>query len=548
MQFNMNSAIFNGAFNVIDFFGGYLPFEYSGPRSEFMAGRESAWLGLNLNFSPPFDVYGPDVTKLLNRVCVNRDFAMLPEGSSRHAIICNEEGKMLADGVVIRLGDNHFRTYFLAPVLQYFVMTSGLDVKGDYIPDEYFFQIDGPKSLEILEKACECDLHDLKFAHNKKVKVCGTDMTVHRLGMSGALAYEVHGAGKDAEVAYSRIRTVLEEFGGKPQGVRNYSVVNHTPGGYPNQMQHYLYPLFDGDPGLAAFAQQNSIRLPMRGSAADNEDNFYVTPYDVGWGYLANFDHDFMGKAALQKIAENPPRKMVTLEWDTDDVGDVFMSQFRGPDVGFYEPIEDHSPNSDATDGFFVRGDYVLADGKKIGVATGRTYAFYERRMISLASIDAEYAQEGREAVVLWGSEGYPKKEIRATVARFPYYNGEFRNETFDVEKIPHPRFAAAKANESKMDGKYEVAVEFGGKKQDGSFVYVTDGDRLTGTATAMGSTSEVMDGRIDGNHFSHAMRMRTPMGAMKIKVDGKLDGDTITGTFKVMMMTMSFVGKRVKG
>jgi glycine cleavage system aminomethyltransferase T len=112
------------------------------------------------------------------------------------------------------------------------------------------------------------------------------------------------------------------------------------------------------------------------------------------------------------------------------------MSQFRGRDVEPYENIDELGILP------AIRGDYVLAGGKKIGVATGKTYAFYERRVISLAIIDKEYAIEGNDVVVLWGSPGRPQKEIRAKVVRFPYYNEEYRNETFDTEKIPHPEFA----------------------------------------------------------------------------------------------------------
>ncbi|MEH2959979.1 aminomethyl transferase family protein [Candidatus Merdisoma sp. JLR.KK006] len=546
MHFNIEtSAMFEGVYNVINFLGGWLPFEYSGPRSEYMAGRESAWLGVNLNFSPAYDVWGKDVNTLMNYVCVNRDFAKLREGASRHAVICNEKGQMMADGVVIRIEENHYRCYFLAPVLQYYVETSDLDVAGKYIEDEYFYQIDGPKSLEIMEKATGCDLHDLKFAHNKKVQICGTEMTIHRLGMSGALAYEVHGAARDAETAYKRIRAVLEEYGGKPQGIRNYGIVNHTPAGYANQMQHYIYPLFNGDPGLAKFCQGKAINMPLRGSAADDENNFYLTPYDVGWGFLVNFDHDFIGKKALEKIAESPKHRIVTLEWNAEDVGDVFMSQFRGQDVDIYDPIEDHTSNSDGSYGAFVRGDYVMAEGKKIGVASGKTYAYYEKRMISLAVIDTEYAQEGKELTVLWGAEEFPKKEIRAVVAPFPYYQGEFRNETFDVEKIPHPDFKEQEI--VKLDGKYDITVVVAGKENKGSFDYVTDGTVLKGTATAMGAIAEVVDGTVDGSHFYHSMRMKTPMGKMDIKVDGHLDGDTVSGTMKAMMITMHFTGKRRK-
>jgi hypothetical protein len=141
-------------------------------------------------------------------------------------------------------------------------------------------------------------------------------------------------------------------------------------------------------------------------------------------------------RALIFRITSSKP---VTLEWNPEDVGDVFNSQFRGKGVEPYDPIEYIGVGDGIYSG--LSGDYVFADGKKIGISTGRTFAFYERRMVSLAVINKEYAQEGKELKVLWGSPGHPQKEIRVKVAQFPYYNGEFRNETFDVEKIPHPKF-----------------------------------------------------------------------------------------------------------
>ncbi len=437
-NFTNDSEIFKGAFTIIDCMGTILPNEYSNTREEYLACRQTAWLGINLNNTPIYDVSGPDAAKFFNQTCVNRDFSLMTPGTSKHALICNDKGQLLADGVVMMKENGVYRTYWLAPVLQYFLMTSGLDVQGEYKSDEYFYQIDGPKSLEILEEATQTDLHDIKFAKNKQVKICGTDMLVHRLGMSGCLAYEVHGDAKDAEVAYKRIREVLEKYGGKPQGVKNYGIVNHTPAGYPNQLQHYAYALLTSGEGLAEFAKKYCALMPVTGSAMEDPEAYYVTPYDVGWGYLINYNHDFMGKDALAAIKENPPKKPVTLEWNTEDVGDVFMSNFRGRDVEPYDPIEPYTILNVAA---AIQGDYVLADGKKIGLASGRTYAFYERRMISLGFIEQEYAKEGQELTVLWGEPGHPQKEIRATVARFPYYNEEMRNETFDVEKIPHPVF-----------------------------------------------------------------------------------------------------------
>ena len=441
MNLSFDSTVFDNARTIVKMPGNtFFPYEYYCTKKEYLACRESAWLGSALNRAPVYDISGADAATFLNRTCVNKDFSAMKPGMSKHAVICNDKGQMLIDGVIMRR-ENDYRTYWMAPQIQYFLETSGLDVKGEYCYDEYFFQIDGPKSLEILEEACQCDLHDIKFARNRKVKICGTDMLVHRLGMSGALAYEVHGEAKDAEIAYKKLRETVEKFGGVPLGLRAYPMVNHTPGGFPNLRQHYDFPYFTSGEGYAEFAKKNCWIMKQCGSAAEDPEAFFVTPYDVGWGNLVNFDHDFIGKDALQKIKENPPRKPVTLEWNAEDVGDVFMSQFRGREIEPYDPIADVSFAADSEYAGYLRADWVLADDKKIGIASGRTTAFYERRMISLAFIDKEYAVEGTELTVLWGTPGHPQKEIRAVVAQFPYYNGEYRNETFDTERIPHPHF-----------------------------------------------------------------------------------------------------------
>jgi len=445
VKFKPDSTIFEDVFTIW-LFGpdNYFAYEYTGAKDELLACRETAWLGAHLNMSPVYDVYGPDAVKFLNWACVNRDFSTLKEGSSRHAITCNEKGQMLADGVLIKIGENHFRTYWLAPVLTYRVQTSGMNVQGRFVGyEEYFFQIDGPKSLEILEKACQIDLHDIKFAHSRVVKIGSMDTRVLRLGMSGALAYEVHGPAEDADKVYKLIKEAGKEFGIRPLG-SHYYCVNHTQGGYPNQFIHFYYPYYSSGEGLAEFFPRYRPPRVWTGSCADDPENYFVTPYDVGWGYLVNFNHDFTGKKTLTKIAENPPRTPVTLEWDADDVADIFASQWRGTGVEPYERIdrpEDFryaAPRSELSE---FRMNKVLMDGRFVGVTGGRTPDYYHRKIISLAFIDKEYAAEGTDVVVLWGTPGHPQKEVRAKVAAFPYYNEEYRNETFDTEKIPHPKF-----------------------------------------------------------------------------------------------------------
>lgn len=447
MQFDIKSPVFEKIGTVSlsmvpgnEFGGtGFFPYNYTGAKDELLACRETAWLCTNLSQSPVYDIHGKEVIKFLNYYCVNSDFAGTKDNKGRHVLMCNDKGQLIADGVLIKISENHFRTYWLAPVIAVLAQASGMDVQGEFV-DEYFYQIDGPKSLEILEKASRSDLHDLKFAGHKMAKIDGKDVRILRLGMSGALAYEAHGPAKDADPVYAAIKEAGREFGIKPLGNRHYCV-NHTQAGYPNQFIHFIYPYTTSGEFLAqALGNYMNFRLP--GSCMEDMECYFVTPFDVKWDYLINYDHDFVGKETLLKLKQNPPQTCVTLEWNPVDVAEVYASQFSGMNVEPYEDIsgpKDWGEVAPTLIGFRV--DRVLSGGKMVGRASGRINDYYHRRVISLAFIDREYAKEGTEVTVLWGTPGTPMKEIRAKVAAFPYYNEEYRNETFDVEKIPHPRF-----------------------------------------------------------------------------------------------------------
>lgn len=137
-------------------------YAYTGVEDEIKAYQTSAWIGTALMTSPIYDVYGPDAVKLMGQVCTN-DFTTLGMNGIRHAVMCNEKGQILTDGVVIRIGEDRYRTYWLDPVISYYVNTSDLDVHGENMSGkEYFIQIDGEKSLEILENAFQANLHDIK--------------------------------------------------------------------------------------------------------------------------------------------------------------------------------------------------------------------------------------------------------------------------------------------------------------------------------------------------------------------------------------------------
>ena len=54
---------------------------------------------------------------------------------------------------------------------------------------------------------------------------------------------------------------------------------------------------------------------------ADDIREYYLTPYDLGYGHMVKFDHEFVGRPALERMAAAPPRRRkVTLVWNDDDV------------------------------------------------------------------------------------------------------------------------------------------------------------------------------------------------------------------------------------
>lgn len=438
-MFAIDNVLNQKATSLMNFGGTYMPLMYTYPQDELLACRTGAWLGSFLNLSPVYDISGPDAVEFLNYVSVNRDYSKMKVGGSRHTIICNEKGQMMADGVLMRKEENLYRTYWLAPVIAFYAETLDYDVQGKWVYDEFFIQIDGPKSLEIMEKVSGKDLHDLKFARHTDIVVAGVPTTIHRLGMSGCLAYEMHGDMSKLETVYEAIMEAGEEFGIKRLGWMNYCR-NHTQGGYPNQWIHYYYPtLLENEEMKQYIAEHSGYNIMMNaynfyGSASDDIQNAFVTPFDVKWEYLINYDHDFIGKDALLKIKEDPKRTVVTLEWDPADIGACFAEQFKGK---FTLPFDDISNMADgAMVDFFVISKIMNGD-KMVGVATGRERDFYHNTMISLAFLDKEHAVEGTELTVLWGTNPKTVFPIKVKVAQFPYYNEEFRNETFDTSNIP---------------------------------------------------------------------------------------------------------------
>ncbi len=89
---------------------------------------------------------------------------------------------------------------------------------------------------------------------------------------------------------------------------------------------------------------------------SNNIEDYYVTPYELGYGSFVKFDHDFIGAEALKKIAGKPHRRKVTYAWNKEDLGKVFLSMFERDNYKYVD-----FPNANYTSATY---DKVMHGGK----------------------------------------------------------------------------------------------------------------------------------------------------------------------------------------
>ena len=266
---------------------------------------------------------------------------------------------------------------------------------------------------------------DLKFFHMTSTTIAGKPVRLLRHGMAGQAGYELFGPYSDYDAVHSALVKAGEEFGMKLCGGRAYSSNTLESARIPSP----LPAIYTGE-ALKPYREWLApdcyeAKASIGGSfASDNIEDYYLTPWDLGYGFMVKFDHDFIGRPALEKIAKGPHRKKVTLALDTEDVLKAIGSQLEHGDrakfIEFPSAVYAMHPF-----------DLVKANGKPVGISTWIGYSSNERRMLTLAILDAEWAEPGKRVKLVWGEEGggtakpaverHTQIEMNATVSPAPY-------------------------------------------------------------------------------------------------------------------------------
>jgi vanillate/3-O-methylgallate O-demethylase len=417
-----------------------VPSEFTNWRDEQRAWRETCVIFYQSHHMTDMYIKGPDALKLLTDLGIN-SFKGYAVNKAKQFVACNYDGYVIGDAILFYLDKDLFNLVGRPSAhnwVQFHCETGGYKAScerdersaartGPIVRKVYRYQVQGPNAWKVLEKLNGKKLPDLKFFDMSEMTIAGKKVRTLRHGMAGAPGLELWGPWDEGEAVRAAIVEAGQEFGLKQVGSRAYATNTLESGWIPCP----LPAIYSGEKMKAYRQWLGGNAYEATGSLggsyySNNIEDYYRTPYELGYGPMIKFDHDFIGREALEKMADKPHRRKVTLAWNGEDVARVFRSMFEGTKAGdpmkyIDLPLSNYSswPN-----------DKLLKGGKLVGFSTFSGYSYNEKSMLSLGVVDPD-VKIGSEVTLVWGEEGggsrkpvverHKQAEIRAIVSPVPY-------------------------------------------------------------------------------------------------------------------------------
>jgi vanillate/3-O-methylgallate O-demethylase len=428
--------------------------EFSNWRDEQRAWRETAVLYDQSHHMAELTVKGPDAEDLLSYLAIN-SFDGFTTTKAKHFVPVSHSGHVIGDMILFRPAEDEFNMVGRVPSVnwtQFHAETGDWDVElerddrspprpGDQpvVRRHYRYQIQGPNAERVIQKLNGGPIGDIRFFNIGTMTVGGRRVPALRHGMAGEPGVEIWGPYEEGDQVREAILETGEEFGIRPVGSRAYATNTLESGWIPSPL-----------PAVYSGEEMKSYRewLPGDGYEAagsiggsfvsDDIEDYYLTPHALGYDFYVRFDHDFIGRDALEDLDEEEQRHKVTFEWNPDDVIRVWASLFDEPGRN-YKHID--LPLSNYTSATY---DAVLKDDEVVGFSMFSGYTFNDRAFISLGTVDPGI-DVGDELTLVWGEENggtdkttverHKQTEIRVKVAPTPYsktareeYGGSWRS------------------------------------------------------------------------------------------------------------------------
>jgi len=311
----------------------YIPRDFGNPEENFWNLVNNSIL-CDVAVERQVEITGPDAFKFI-QLLTPRDLSKFAVGQCKYVLITNNDGGILNDPVLLRLGENHFWLSLAdSDILlwaQGVAVNSNLNVSITE-PDVSPLQLQGPNSGKIMENLFGETINDLKYYWLRELDLDDIPLIVSRTGWSSELGYELYlRDGSKGDKLWEMIMAAGKDLGLKP---------GHT----------------------------SSIRRIEGGMLSYHADaDINTNPYELGLDRLVNLDTEinFIGKQALKKIKEEGiKRKQIGLE--------IKSNPLKAPNTTFWN---------------------IFHNGKSVGKVTSAVFSPRLKKNIALAMVDIEFAK-----------------------------------------------------------------------------------------------------------------------------------------------------------
>ena len=304
------------------------PNVYPGVPPEFTNWRDEqrAWQETCVLFDQSFHmndlaVEGPDALELLSQLAVN-SFDGFGVGRAKHFVPCSPDGYVIGDVILFALGWRALQPRRPGSRAQLdhlprgdggYDVTVELDLRTALRTDGrrrfYRFQVQGPNAMQVIEKALGVPPPELKFFHTTTVTIAGKSVGALRHGMVGQPGWELFGPWDDGEAVREALLAAGEEFG-LEAGRWTSVLVQHArvrldpiaASGRVLGREH------EGLPRVAAGDRVRGIRVDRRELHLRRHRGLLLHAVGLGYGSYVKFDHDFVGREALEEKADGDHR------------------------------------------------------------------------------------------------------------------------------------------------------------------------------------------------------------------------------------------------
>lgn len=357
---------------------------YSNLADELKAIRERVAMA---DMSPlaKYRISGLDAEAFLDRLSP-RNVSALDIGQIYYTPWCNDEGKMLGDGLIIRESQDSFITSS-DPMLQWFQSRVGGDrVEILDLTDRYgILTVQGPRSRDTLQAAADTEFPELPFSRQGRIRIAGHEVSVIRQGFTGEHGYELWVERETGPAIWRAIAEAGQAFGILPAGAWALDVARIEAG---LLIVGYDYVNAGPDAGAAGVHASGDLQ---------------ATPFDLGLGRLIDFQSgDFAGAPALAEIAAGRRhRNLVGVEIDWKHLEDLEPGNLRR--VRWY-PVD------------------ARRDGTRVGFVSSIVWSPTLRKLVGFAHLDPDCATHGDEIALDWPLQD-GSVEVSARVCNLPFHS-----------------------------------------------------------------------------------------------------------------------------